>query len=71
MTVTKSTMYQAMQRIMSAFHLSGFSDENVIEVGKMLQLESDNEWIDTQNLLMESYNREHLKDADRQGSHQW
>ena len=71
MTITKSAMQRAMQGIMQAFHLSGFTDNEVIEVGKMLMLESSEEWSDTHKLIVRGYNENHAAYTDKQGSHQW
>ena len=72
MTISKQVMQRAMQEIMRAFHLPHFSDKDILELGRELCKDSDNEWYDTHELIVKGYSDE-FNDTDEKvgGYNQW
>ena len=64
-------MQKTLQALVKAFHLPHLEDSSIIEVGKMLYNEVDNEWIDTYNLFVEGYNEELSKEEQIREQSQW
>ena len=64
MTIDKLHLQQAAQTIIQSLHLPGFSDNDVIRLGRMIYNNRTNEWLDNHELMRAGYNDEHYEQIE-------